>query len=144
MRSELAAAERRIQALEAKLSIIQDDDQYMSLEDFGRSIYQDEWNKVGCSPAVIFTSPVSFTCLSIEEDHSHNAMPGVRGQMSMQQGLYSQSSWCQGGGYCLVGMVGSQEEKDALTDDFDWSKLPLMKTTPYLGGKQTYTLIVDG
>ena len=99
----------------------------MSLEDLGGSFYQDAWNQTGCSRAVQFTSPVSFVCPSVEEEHSLASMPGVHGQTAMDKGIYSQSIWLRGGGFILAGFVSSAVEKDALKSCDDWTGLPLMQ-----------------
>jgi hypothetical protein len=97
----------------------------MSLEDLGASFYQDKWNQTGCSRAVQFTSPVSFVCPSVENEHSLASMPGVHGQTAMDKGMYSQSIFLKGSGYVLAGFVSSDEEKYALKS-CDGTSTPLM------------------
>jgi hypothetical protein len=130
LRQEIDKRDKRIQELEAEVSILKDDDKYMTLEDSGCKFYQDVWNTDNCSQAVHFTSPFSFTCPSFEsEERSFAWMPGVRGQMAMSKGMYSQSIWMKGTGYTQVGLVSSEEEKDALKTCSNWAKQPRMATS---------------
>jgi hypothetical protein len=82
---ELEQERKRVKHLENELDVLKNDDQYMSLEDLGGSFYQDAWNQTGCSRAVKFTSPVSFVCRSVEDEHSLASMPGVQGKTAMDK-----------------------------------------------------------
>jgi hypothetical protein len=104
---ELEQERKRVKHLENELDVLKNDDQYMSLEDLGGSFYQDAWNQMGCSRAVQFTSPVSFVCPSVEQQHSLACTPGVHGETAMDKGIYSQSIWLKGTGYVLAGFVSS-------------------------------------
>jgi hypothetical protein len=137
---DLEQERKRVKHLENELNVLKNDDQYMSLEDLGGSFYQDAWNQTGCSRAVNFTSPVSFVCPSVEEEHSLACMPGVHGQTAMDKGMYSQSIWLKGTGYVLAGFVSSDAEKDALKRCDDWRMLPLMQN---LCSENAVTLHVD-
>lgn len=125
---ELEQERKRVKHLENELDVLKNDDQYVSLEDLGGSFYQDAWNQTGCSRAVQFTSPVSFVCPSVEEEHSLAAMPGVHGQIAMDKGIYVQSIWLKAGSpYVLAGFVSSDVEKEALKSCNNFDRLPLMQ-----------------
>jgi hypothetical protein len=83
---ELEQERKRVKHLEYELDALKNDDQNMSSENLGRgSFYQDAWNQTGCSRAVKFTSPVSFVCPSVEDEHSLASMPGVHGKTAMDR-----------------------------------------------------------
>jgi len=138
---ELEQSQKRVKRLEEELDLVKNEDQYMALEDMGRTFYQDAWNRTSCSSAIQFTSPASFTCLAVEDDYS-SSMPGVHDQVAMEKGIYSQSIWLTGEGYTLVGLVSSDKEKAALKFCRSWSNLPFMSIIGY-GRDHCLTIYVD-
>ena len=58
----------------------------------------------------------------------------------MEKGIFSQSISLKGTGYTLAGLVGSEEEKEALKHCNDWQRLPFMTHVGY--GSEDYSLIV--
>lgn len=139
-------------AASSKLDAWQDSDynQYVSLEDFGCTVYQDEWDRSSpdrVSQVVQFTSPISFQCPSVEDGHSLAAVPGVCGTVPMEKGLYVQPILCKGS-YCytLTGLVGSDEEKRGLKNMMSWANHPFVGLVGGIGsrnGPNVATLHVD-
>lgn len=143
LQRDLLQSQRRIQELEHQLNLLTNEDQYVSLEDRGRSLHQDEWNTENCSRALFFPSPASCMCASVETDHAQASMPGVHGQIPMTSGVYSQPILIRGGGYTLLGLVGTAQQKEALKTCNNWALLPMMKVTGYSGDEKTLILEVD-
>merc|ERR1719356_419955 len=78
-----------------------------------------------------------------------NSMPGVHSKGFMIEGRTTQSIWMKGIGYTLVGLISSDEEKQALVAcaGHDWSKFPFMTIVPMNSGGEdmgeVYTIEVD-
>jgi hypothetical protein len=71
-------------------------------------------------------------------------MPGVHGQLPMTSGIYSQPILVRGTGYTLLGLVGSDAEKEALKTCQNWDMLPMMsRSLGYRGVERTVVLEVD-
>ena len=128
LHKQLDDARNHIRHLEEQVNVLTNSDEYYTMEERGRRIIQDVWNQVGCSAALVFPTPTSVTCPSVETQHEYASMPGVRGQHAITTGHSSQPILIRGSGYTLIGLVGgSNEESDALKSCNDWTKLPMMK-----------------
>eukprot|EP00544_Gedaniella_sp_CCMP2646_P001681 CAMPEP_0202510620 /NCGR_PEP_ID=MMETSP1361-20130828/53391_1 /ASSEMBLY_ACC=CAM_ASM_000849 /TAXON_ID=210615 /ORGANISM="Staurosira complex sp., Strain CCMP2646" /LENGTH=245 /DNA_ID=CAMNT_0049144893 /DNA_START=40 /DNA_END=777 /DNA_ORIENTATION=+ len=143
LQRDLLESRTRIQELERQLNVLTNTDQYVSLEDRGRSLHQDEWNTDNCSRALFFPSPASCMCASVEADFSLASMPGVHGRIPMTSGVYSQPILVRGVGYTLLGLVGNAQQKEALKTCNNWCLLPMMCRGGYSNEEQTFTLEVD-
>lgn len=143
LRRDLLESRRRIQELERQLNVLTNADQYVSLEDRGRSLHPDEWNTDNCSRALFFPSPASCMCASFEVDFSLASMPGVHGKIPMTSGVYSQPILVRGAGYTLLGLVGNAQQKEALKTCNNRRLLPKMCMGGYSNEERTSALEVD-
>lgn len=71
-------------------------------------------------------------------------MPGVHGETAMTSGVYSQPILVRGGGgYTMVGLLGSDADNEALKTCNNWAALPMMKVVGYSRCERTLVLEVD-
>eukprot|EP00571_Detonula_confervacea_P003471 CAMPEP_0172329068 /NCGR_PEP_ID=MMETSP1058-20130122/60681_1 /TAXON_ID=83371 /ORGANISM="Detonula confervacea, Strain CCMP 353" /LENGTH=434 /DNA_ID=CAMNT_0013046215 /DNA_START=247 /DNA_END=1552 /DNA_ORIENTATION=+ len=98
------------------------------LYDEGTELWQNVWVQDDVSSVLTFPTNKSVICDSVESCHHGNDMPGVHAEGAIDNGRTTQSIWVKGAGYTLVGLVTSDDEKNALCRHAgaDWSKMPLM------------------
>ncbi|KAL7544949.1 hypothetical protein ACHAWF_008318 [Thalassiosira exigua] len=123
---QLADAERRAQEAERERDeLLAEKD---AIYDRGTEVWQNLWAQDGVSSLLAFPTNKSVLCSSIEH-YGGNCMPGVHALGTIDKGRTTQSIWVKGAGYTLVGLVTSDEEKDALihrAGNSDFSKMPFM------------------
>jgi len=114
--------ERRAKAAEDALA------EQSLLYDEGTELWQNVWVQDDVSSVLTFPTNKSVICDSVESCHHGNDMPGVHAEGAIDNGRTTQSIWVKGAGYTLVGLVTSDDEKNALCRHAgaDWSKMPLM------------------
>lgn len=125
LKEERSEDRRKLEAAERERDDLLGTEQ--GLIDEGTQLWQNTWDSNNVSSVLSFPTNKSAVCHSVEYVGG-NSMPGVHSLGHIDGGRTSQSIWMKGAGYTLVGLVTSEEEKDAvrLNAGDDWSRLPFM------------------
>ena len=143
---EINDAKLRVEAAEKKRDdVIADQSAFY---DEGTELWQNHWDHEGVSTALKFPTYKSVVC-----DSHHivggNSMPGVHAAGAIDNGRTTQSIWLKGHGYSLVGLVTSEDQKNALRQHAgnDYTKMPLMTPFYHSGGDnnkgEVFTIEID-
>jgi len=122
-------------------------DEQSALYDKGSELWQNVWHQEDTSHVLTFPTNKSVVCDSYHS--GGNNMPGVHARGAIDNGRSTQSIWLKGAGYTLVGLVTSEEEKQALRRHAgaDFTKMPLMTSIYSSDGDErkgdVFTIEVD-